>query len=86
LASGAVADFEMTRDRNSARTIYTIHASKDGESIQTARISPTATVAKARVLLKEGWQVHVTDADGRQYLSDKFGEILSFDRTSAIKF
>jgi hypothetical protein len=31
-------------------TAFTIHASKDGESIQTVRIGPTVTVAKARSL------------------------------------
>jgi hypothetical protein len=45
-------------------TAFTIHASKDGESSQTVRIGPTVTVAKARELSKNGWQVHVTDADG----------------------
>ena len=67
-------------------TAFTIHASKDGESIQTVRISPTITLAKARVLLKEGWEVYITDADGRQYQPDKFDQVLSFDRKPSIKF
>ena len=65
---------------------YTIHASKGSETVQTMRISPTVTVAKARVLLKTGWQVHITDADGQQYLPDTFEKILSFDRKPSTKF
>ncbi len=62
-------------------TTYTIHASKDGKSVQTMlRISPTVTVAKARSLLKLGWQVHVIDSNGQQYDPDKFNQVLSFDR------
>jgi hypothetical protein len=35
----------------------TIRASKDGETIETVRIGPTATVAKARGLFKTGWKI-----------------------------
>jgi hypothetical protein len=38
------------------------------------------------MLLKEGWQVHITDADGRQYTPEKFDQVLSFDRKPPIKF
>jgi hypothetical protein len=65
---------------------FTIHASKDGESVQTARIGPTVTVAKARELSKAGWQVHITDADGHQYGPDRFDELLRFDRKQPIRF
>ena len=67
-------------------TAFTIHASKDGQSVTTVRIGPTITVAKARELSKAGWQVHITDADGRQYGPDKFDELLRFDRKPPIKF
>lgn len=59
---------------------FTIHAAKDGESIQTVRIGPTVTVAKARSLSKSGWQVHITDSDGQQYQPHAFDQLLSFDR------
>jgi hypothetical protein len=36
-------------------------------------------VAKARTLSKSGWQVHVTDPDGRVFQPDKFDQLLSFD-------
>ncbi len=67
-------------------TAFTIHASKDGESLHTVRLGPTITIAKARELLKSGWQVHVTDADGRQYGPDKFDEILRFERKPTTDF
>jgi hypothetical protein len=60
-------------------TAFTIHASKDGQSVSTVRIGPTITVAKARMLAKEGWQVYVTDAAGRQYGADELDQLLAFD-------
>lgn len=43
-------------------TAFTVYASKNGGSVQTVRISPAMTVAKACALQDEGWMVHVTDA------------------------
>lgn len=65
---------------------FTIQASKDGETVQTMRISPTITVAKARSLQKSGWQVHIIDSDGRRYGPNRFDQILSFDRKVPIRF
>jgi hypothetical protein len=68
--------------RGGIMTTFTIHASKDDQSITTVRIGPTITVAKARALCKEGWQVHVIDAEGRRYDRDEIDQLLSFDRRS----
>jgi hypothetical protein len=65
---------------------FTIHASKDGKWVETQGTSPTLTVAKANTLLKTGWDVHITDADGRRYGPTRFHEVLSFDRKSPIRF
>lgn len=46
---------------------FAIHASKDGQSVLTIRINPAAVVDKARLLESLGWQVHITDAAGRQF-------------------
>jgi hypothetical protein len=46
---------------------FAIHASKNGQSVVTVRISPDATVDKARLLESFGWQVHITDSAGRQF-------------------
>jgi hypothetical protein len=62
------------------RTGFTVHASKNGETNETQRTSPTITVAKARILFKSGWRVHIADAAGREYGPGEFDEILKFDR------
>jgi hypothetical protein len=59
---------------------FTVHASKNGETNETRRTSPTITVAKARILFKSGWRVHIADAAGRKYGPSEFDEILKFDR------
>jgi hypothetical protein len=58
-------------------TAFTVHASKNGETVQTVRISPTMTVAKARALHNEGWQVHITDVQGRRYDPAEFDLVLA---------
>ena len=57
---------------------FTIHASKNGQSVVTVRISPAVAVDKARVLESLGWQVHVTDSAGHQF------DPSDFDRLSAL--
>lgn len=74
------------QDRPDAAMTFIIFASKDGATSETHRISPTVAVAKARGLFKAGWQVHIVDADGRQYPPEKFDQLLSFDRKPVIKF
>ena len=51
--------------------LFTIHASKDGEWVETHGISPTLIVAKANSLHKTGWDVHITDADRQAVWTDK---------------
>ncbi len=57
---------------------FAIHASKNGQSVVTVRISPAVAVDKARVLESLGWQVHVTDSAGHQF------DPLDFDRLSSL--
>lgn len=51
---------------------FTIHASKNGQSVVTVRISPAVAVDKARVLERLGWQVHVTDSAGHRFNPSDF--------------
>jgi hypothetical protein len=49
--------------------------------------TPVIAVAKARGLLKAGWQVHIVDADGHVFLSEKFDQLLKFaPKKPPIKF
>ena len=59
---------------------FTIRASKDGQTIETVRIGPTAAVAKARGLFKTGWMVQIIDSDGMSYAPSEFDQLLSFNR------
>jgi hypothetical protein len=56
-------------------TAFTIQASKNGQTITTVRIRPTVSVEKAKMLLREGWQVYITDAAGHQYGSNEFDQL-----------
>ena len=62
-----------------AKTGFTVFSTKDGETNELQMTSPTLTVAKARVLFKSGWRVHVTNAAGRQFAPSEFDQVLRFD-------
>jgi hypothetical protein len=57
---------------------FTIHASKNGQSVVTVRITPVVAVEKARVLESLGWQVHITGPAGHRF------DPLDFDRLSSL--
>ena len=42
-------------------------AERDNETVRIERVSVLVVVAKARVWASEGWQVTITDADGREF-------------------
>ncbi len=65
---------------------FVVHATKDGESTRFLFASPVLTHAKARGLLKGGWVVQVTDAEGRVSHPERIDDILRFDRHPAPKF
>jgi hypothetical protein len=62
---------------------YAIHASRDGQSVVTIRISPFAAVGKAHLLERLGWRVHITDSAGRQFGPSDFYLLLMVDRETA---
>jgi hypothetical protein len=53
------------------RVTFVIHASKEGRSAETQRIRGFAAAAKARDLADAGWDVYVTDAEGRRFALDE---------------
>jgi hypothetical protein len=56
-----------------------VHASKERKSTRTLYLRPAIAVAKARMLFKAGWQVHIVDADGRIFHAEQFDELLRLD-------
>jgi len=59
---------------------FAIHASKNGQSVVTVRISSTAAVDKAKLLQEFGWQVHITDSAGHQFDPSDFERLISINR------
>jgi len=59
---------------------YAIHASRNGQSVVTIRISSIAAVDKARLLERLDWQVHITDSAGHQFDPLDFDRLLLIDR------
>ena len=59
---------------------FTIQAAKDGQTVTTVRIKSLVCVEKAKRLLQEGWQVHITDAAGHQYGPDQFDQLLPSEK------
>ena len=58
---------------------YAIHASRNGHSVVTIRISPISAVDKARLLERLYWQVHITDSAGHQFDPQDFDRLLLID-------
>lgn len=63
---------------------FNIHASKNGQSVVTIRISPAVAVDKARSLECSGWQVHITDAAGHRFDPSDFDRLSSLARETAL--
>lgn len=60
--------------------IFTIHATRNDQSIVTHRIIPDVAVAQARTLKAAGWRVRILGASGRQYEPSEFDQLLTFAR------
>lgn len=60
--------------------IFTIHATRNDQSIVTHRIIPDVAVAQARTLKAAGWRVRISGAGGRQYAPSEFDQLLTFAR------
>lgn len=66
-------------------TALVVHASKGTESTRTLYASPILAVAKARGLSMNGWQVHIVDSEGDVFHSERFDQLLSFNRKPSEK-
>jgi hypothetical protein len=55
---------------------YKMIAERENESLNIERQSSLIIVAKARIFASEGWQVVITDADGKSYAPPEFDQLL----------
>lgn len=60
--------------------VFTIHATRNDQSLVTHRIIPDVAVAQARSLNDAGWRVRISGLGGRQFAPSEFHQLLTFDR------
>jgi hypothetical protein len=56
---------------------YKMIAERENEKIKIERTSSLVIVAKARVWASEGWQVVITDGEGKSYAPAEFDRLLA---------
>jgi hypothetical protein len=56
---------------------YKMIAERDNETVTIERTSTLVIVAKARIWASEGWQVVITDAEGKSYQVAEFDQLLA---------
>ena len=56
---------------------YQIVAVRENETVRCERISVLIAIAKARVWTSEGWQVVITDAEGKTLEPADFDKLLT---------
>ena len=52
-------------------------AERENEKVKIERTSSLLIVAKARIWASEGWEVVVTDAEGKSYAPAEFDRLLA---------
>jgi hypothetical protein len=56
---------------------YKMIAERDNETVKIEKESSLIIAAKARIWASEGWQVVITDADGKSYAPAEFDRLLA---------
>jgi hypothetical protein len=56
---------------------YQMIAERDNETVKIERTSTLVIVAKARIWASEGWQVVITDGEGKSYQVAEFDHLLA---------
>jgi hypothetical protein len=56
---------------------YQIVAVRENETVKCERMSVLIAIAKARVWTSEGWQVVITDAEGKTLEPAEFDKLLA---------
>ncbi len=57
--------------------VYKMIAERENEKVRIERSSSLLIVAKARIWASEGWQVVVTDSEGKSYAPAEFDRLLA---------
>jgi hypothetical protein len=57
--------------------VYTMIAERGNETVKSERNSLLITVAKARVWVSEGWQVTITNSEGKVFEPAEFESLLA---------
>ena len=52
-------------------------AERESETVKCERVSSLIVVAKARVWVSEGWDVTITDGDGKVFAPSEFENLLA---------
>jgi len=63
--------------RGVGKLAYQIVAVRENETVRCERISVLIAIAKARVWTSEGWQVVITDEEGRTLEPGEFDKLLA---------
>jgi hypothetical protein len=63
--------------RGVSKLAYQIVAVRENETVSCERISVLIAIAKARVWTSEGWQVVITDEEGRTLEPAQFEKLLA---------
>ncbi|MFB9267129.1 hypothetical protein ACFFWD_28890 [Bradyrhizobium erythrophlei] len=56
---------------------YKMIAERENETVRIERESTFLIVAKAKIWASEGWQVVITDSDGKSYQPEEFDQLLA---------
>ena len=57
--------------------VYRMIAERENETVKIERKSSLLIVAKARIWASEGWQVVITDPEGKSYAPSEFDRLLA---------
>jgi hypothetical protein len=73
----AVTTGQITDARGETELAYRMIAERENETVKIERKSSLVIVAKARIWVSEGWQVVITDTDGKSYAPSEFDRLLA---------
>ena len=73
----AVINLTIEDARGDIELTYKMVAERDNETVKIERTSTLVIVAKARIWASEGWQVVITDAEGKSYQVAEFDHLLA---------